>query len=192
MTGEPLLIYHRRSLCVCESLLFTRQTSHIHDQRWDERVGALKSVEYRINLPHARRVISDLSAELVAEASSSEVRGRGSLWGEPKVREWRLGVIEEVLSNAQPLTLRDQLTLSRLEWARGDLERVDERVGSLMRLPLSLQTASAGAHKDERSYLSLVRLWRHMSAMLNAPDEPITVTYVNETAELHIKAPPKE
>lgn len=183
-TSPPLPLPPRVALRLYDSLISMTQTSQVLTLGWDERICALERLQLWGDLPNAREYLSMISAALVSEASSVEVRERGSLWGDMQVREWRLRVIEDALLSQSTLSLRDQLTLAQIEWIRGDLDRVTQRIGTILRLPSSLQDSSDLQREETR--VKLAKLWwRALIARLAMPSRPISVR-LTATGQLNV------
>lgn len=123
----------RVALRLYEALILEQKTAQLLNPAWDERVTALRRFSLWRDLPRARDDLSQLSADLVSEADSAEVRERGSLWGDRDVREARFNMIVDALSAHPPLTLQDHLTLAQIAWVRGDLPQVIERAQRQLR-----------------------------------------------------------
>ena len=109
-----------------ESLFAQQAIINLIEPSWDERITAIKSYLVWSEVSGARKLLSEICAELVEEASSPRVRRRGSLWGQAEVREERFTTIESTLLNSESLRSPDYVTLNRIEWLRGELSRVIE------------------------------------------------------------------
>jgi rhomboid protease GluP len=171
------------ALRLYEALILEQKTGQLLDPSWDERVTALRRFSLWRDIPRARQHLSKLSSSLVAEANSAEVRESGSLWGDLIIRERRFKVIENTLTSHPPLSLQDHLTLTQLEWVRGDLDRVLNRVQTqLRRLHLSSNRASIPELKVQAR---LANLWlRTLRSKLYPLDKKFSFS-ISEHGQLH-------
>ena len=131
--GLPFNVAHG----LYESLFSKQAISQLIDPTWDERITALETYHKWSYLEGSRLLVSDICAHLVGEASSPQVRERGSLWGQPEVRESRFKLVEHILDNMAYLTSKDYVTLHQIKWLRGDVNEVTS--SSVATLTLNLE-----------------------------------------------------
>ncbi len=122
-----------------ETMLAKHSIAQIIEPSWDERIKSLEYYQAWQYLKEARKYLTQVCAELVAEASSVEVRALGSLWAQAEVRNKRLKLVEETLKQREFLNSTDIITLTQIKWLNAQIKEVIQLSAVELRKPIDQQ-----------------------------------------------------
>ena len=151
--------------------LISQQQLHLLlEPSWDERIFAFTHPNYWTDLHDSKVKRSRLAYEIIAEASSPEVREKGSLWADGSVRAARLAQIKTALELQLSKTELDWVTLVQIAWLEGEMTEVIKQA-ELILWP-SGSNPNQKPLKNEFLRKKVASIW--MNALISTPLKPLT------------------